>query len=177
MTIPAGGGPTGDQGAGEVDEGQVVRRFDLPPDAQSTIEVVPTIGSLDDPPPRFTLHAAQRRLAAPSDVGEDATDPDLAFGVGVVVALVKAEVVWTSATAPADRHGVQRLAYHPLVVDVGAAERHPKRDAASVGDDVTLDPALGTIRRVGTREVPPFGAFTMALSSEAQSQAMPRSSS
>jgi hypothetical protein len=59
-------------------------------------------------------------------------------------------------------------------VDVGSGDRHPKRHSAAIGEHVTLDTFFGSIRRVGTRQIPPFGAFTIALSRLPHCQSMPR---
>ena len=85
----------------------------------------------------------------------------------VVVALVEAQVFGASWTArAANDHGVEHVADHGSVRHVRSADHHGDRDAASIGQDVPLYAAFRAVRRVRAREVPPFGAFTEALSRE-----------
>lgn len=74
----------------------------------------------------------------------------------------------------AQHHAIKRLLYEPLVVDVCTRDLGSERNAAAIGQDVALDPALGSIRRVRAGVVPPLGAFTIALSSEPHFHWMPR---
>jgi hypothetical protein len=140
---------------------------------------VPAVGAFDDPAARLTANAAdERRLAASANMRLDATTSNLSFGVGVVVALVKTEVTGTPRPPSCwKRHSVKSGTGKPFVVDVGAGQSDRDRDAALVGQDVTLGAELAAIGRVRPREVPPLGAFTEALSREAHSQPIPRSSS
>jgi len=95
--------------------------------------------------------------------------------VGVVVALVEADVFRaTRAARTADGDCVEDLADHRSVGHVGAGDERCDRDATAVGEDVALYAAFRPVRRVRTREVPPFGAFTEALSRELHFQSMPR---
>lgn len=120
--------------------------------------------------------ADERRLASSANVRDDATLPDFPFAVIEVVALVQAEVHWAAwTTGGAHQNGIEGRAHHPLVVHVRARERNRHRDASPVGQNVALGAALSTIGWIRAREVPPFGAFTMAPSREAHSQSMPRS--
>lgn len=108
----------------------------------------------------------------------DAARTNSSLCVVIVVTLVEAEVL--RATGPAgrgDNHRIERLANHPLVVDVRPSQGDAEYDAAPVGDDMAFRSELSTIGRIGTREFPPLGAFTEALSSEAQAHSIPRSSS
>src|SRR5689334_14868012 len=108
----------------------------------------------------------------------DAATAHLTFGIGVVVAFVETQMRGPSRpTRRMQRNRIERGAGHPFVVLVGPSDRDGERDSSPVGQDVALGAELATIGRVGTGEVPPLGAFTEALSSEAQSQAMPRFSS
>jgi len=154
-----------------------VRSLAFPASAKSTVIVVPAVGPLHHPTSWPSPRTADKwRLAPSADVGTHPTLARLELAVGIVVALVQAEVGWP-ARAPRreHQHGIERRTDHPFVVDVGSRERHRDGDASAVGQNVTFCAALSTIGRIGTREVPPFGAFTMAPSSEAHSQSMPRS--
>ena len=165
-----------DEGAGEVKEGEVVGANSLPAHEQAAEAVVPGVGALHHPAARLALHAAEQRLlAAAPDVGCDPASPNGSLRIGVVVALVEAEVLRSAGAARrAHDHRVEGLGNEPLVVDVGAGDLGGQRDAASVGQDVAFDATFRAIRRVGAGEVPPFGAFTMALSSEDHFHWMPR---
>jgi len=140
---------------------------------------VPTVGALHDPPAGPAADAADHWFfAAAPDMRSDATASSFRFAVVVIVALIEADVLGAAWAAwCSDRHGVERLADHPLVVDVGASQRDANRDAASIGQYMAFGAELATIGGIGTGEVPPFGAFTEALSSDDHFKSMPRSSS
>jgi len=148
----------------------------LPSDPQRAKVVVPAVRALDDPTSR--LFAANRpsecRLSPTTNMGFDVSTPRLAFGLFVIVALVEAEVVGHPSTvAPAQYDRVERLADHVHVVDVGAGQRNAERNSLSVGEDVAFRPELAAIGRVGSSELPPFGAFTETLSRDAHAQSIP----
>lgn len=132
---------------------------------------MPGVGAFDDPASGLAIDAAEQwSFAATPDVRTDASRTHGVFCVGVVVALVEAEVLgppWAARSANDDV--VEHIADHPLVVDVGTRDAHRQRYAARVGQHVTFHPAFRAVRRVGTGKVPPFGAFTVALSSEVHS--------
>jgi hypothetical protein len=160
------------EGAGELDEGEIVLGFALPADEKTAVSVVPAVGALDDPASRFSVNTAEQRLlASPTDVGNDSTPTYLLLAVGIVVAFVEAQVL--GAPWATRDHGIQGLAHHPLIVNVRAGDRNRQRHAVGVGQDVALGAEPGTIGRVGAGEVPPFGALTLALSSEHQLRSTP----
>jgi len=160
-------------------EREVVGGFALVTDEQCPKAIVPAVGSLDDPAARLSTHAADERLlASPSDVRDDASITDLAFGVRVVEALVQAEVHRPTGPAWCAKHdGVERRAGHPLVVDVRSGDLDGDRDTAPVGQDMAFCAEFCAIGRIGARVVPPFGAFTLALSSEHHFKSTPTRSS
>jgi hypothetical protein len=120
--------------------------------------------------------ADERLLASSANVRDDATLPNFPFAVIVVVALVQAEIHWAAwPTGGTHQDSVEGRAHHPLVVHVRSRERDCHRNASLVCQNVALGAALSTIGWIRAREVPPFGAFTMAPSREAHSQSMPRS--
>jgi hypothetical protein len=168
--------PEGDEGASEVEEGTVVSADSFPSDEQPAEAVVPGVGALHDPAARLALDPADERLIAPApDVGRDPTSANGSLSVGVVVPFVEAEVLgpaWTACRPQDD--GIECLGDQPLFVNVGAGDLCGERDAAAIGQDVAFDAAFRAIGGVGTREIPPFGAFTMALSSEDHFHGMPR---
>ena len=166
----------GDQTACQLNQRQVVHSFSFPADEYAAEPVVPGVGALYDPATGPASNTAQERLlAASADVRTDSTDPNSELGVSIVVALVEAQMHWALRTAPlADNDRVQGVGHHPLVMDVRASHQHSQRNSSAVGQDVPLYAAFRAVRRIGPRVVPPFGAFTVALSSEAQSHLMPR---
>lgn len=168
--------PEGDEGTGEVKETEVVGANPLPAHEQAAKAVVPGVGALHHPPARLALNTPQERvLPATADVRCDPTGTDGRLGVLVVVALVEAEVLGPARAARGTSdHRVERLADEPLVVDVGAGDLGGQRDTPAVGQDVAFDAAFRAIRGVRASEVPPFGAFTMALSSDDHFHWMPR---
>ena len=72
-------------------------------------------------------------------------------------------------TGTLEHDGIERLATHVFVVNIGAGESHSQRDALAIGQDMPCGAELGAIGGVGACEVPPFGALMLALSSEVQS--------
>jgi hypothetical protein len=168
--------PESDESAGEVQESKVMSANPLPAHEQRAKAVVPSVGALHDPAAWLALDAPQQRLlTAASDVRSDPASSDGRLGVGVVVTLVEAEVPGAAGAArSASDHRVERLADEPLVVDVGARDLGGQWDPPTVGQDLAFDAALRAIRGVRASEVPPFGAFTMALSSEDHFHWMPR---
>jgi hypothetical protein len=157
-----------DEAAGEVDEGEVVGGLSLVTNEQRAVAIVPAVGALDDPAARLAASAAdQRRFAPSSYVRSHSAIANLLLGVGVVVALVETQVLRHQRPSPPPKHDrVERSAGHPLVVDVGSGHLDGDRDASAVSQDVAFCAKFCTIGRTGTRMVPPFGAFTVALSSE-----------
>jgi hypothetical protein len=147
----------------------------LPANSQAAEIVVPTVGTLDHPTPRFAAHAANERWFAPAaNVRSHAALACLVLAIPIVVALVEADVLWPArSTRGADRDRIKRGAYHPLVVDVRASKRDGEGDPAPVRQNVAFCAKFSAIGRIGAREVPPFGAFTEALSSDVHSRSSP----
>jgi hypothetical protein len=168
------------QGTGELNEGEMMVGTPLPPDPQPATVVVPAVGSFDDPSPGLlaTDGAGEGGLSATPNVRLDATIASLAFGLLVVVPFVQAEILRTSSPSwRTQRNGIERRAHHVHVVDVGPGECHRQRDALALGQDMAFCAEFCAIGRIGAGEVPPFGALTLALSSDAQSHSMPTLSS
>lgn len=148
----------------------------LPAHEQAAKAVVPRICSLDDPAPWLSAYdPKQGLLPASSDVRTNSAQPNRRRDVRVVVALVETEVLGAArATRSPNRHSVEDFADHAGVGHVRAADQGGDRHAAPIGQDVSLYAAFRAVRRVRPREVPPFGAFTEALSSELHFHAIPR---
>jgi len=162
-----------------MNEGEMVLGFRLPPDAESPVVVMPAIGALHDPAPRPATNAPdQRSLAASTNVRGNAAASSCDLTVFEVVGFIETDVFGTTWTARCtNRYGIERRADHPFVVDVGARQRDANRNASAIRQYVALAAELAPIGGIGPGEVPPFGAFTEALSSDDQFQSMPRSSS
>jgi len=158
-----------------VHERQVVVGDLLPASAQGTEVVVPAVGSFDDPTARLLANRAREcRLASTTDMRSDTSSTGLLLGFLVVIALVEAQILRTPWPArSADVHGVECLADHVHVVDVGTGQRDGKGDSLAVYESMALGAQFGAIGWIGSREVPPFGAFTLALSRDVQSHSMP----
>jgi len=138
---------------------------------------MPAVRAFNDPSARSAANATDERFLTPAaDVGDDAALSRLVFGVAVVVPLVEAQVLWPAwSSRRAYQHSVESGADHPLVVDVRSSQRDGDGHPAAVGQNVAFTAAFRAIGRVWAGELPPFGAFTMALSSEAHSQSIPLS--
>lgn len=105
----------------------------------------------------------------------DAAEYDFDLGVEIVIAFVEAQVLRTTRSArSANDDAVENLADEPFVVHVRAGDAHRQRYAAAIGQDVPFDALFRPIGRVGARVVPPFGAFTEALSRDVHFHWMPR---
>ena len=159
--------------------GKVVGADPLPADKEPSELIVPSVGPLNDPASRLASNAADHpTLAATTDVRDDAAPSDLVFAVGIVVPFVQAEVVRTpGASAGAKHRCVERRADHPLVVSVRAGDDRRQRNSSAIGQDVPFRAGFCTIGGIGAGEVPPFGAFTLALSIEHQLRSTPTFSS
>lgn len=128
---------------------------------------MPTVRSLHHPAPRLPVHTAEEwRFALLPNVRGDAPIADRRFTVAKRVAFVETAVVRSadSATLLHD-HGIERGGQGPLVVQIRRAEDDAHRHAAAVRQDVALRAELRAVRWVRSREVPPFGAFTITESS------------
>ena len=148
----------------------------FPANQNAAESVVPAVGSLDDPSTWLAAHAANHGLlAATSNVRDDTSAANGLFAVGVVVALVQAEVTRAKRNEHATKHdGIERLGNQPLVVHVGSRDQHRQRHAAAVGENVSFHAEFPAVRRVRPCVAPPLGAFAMALSSEAKFHLIPR---
>lgn len=162
-----------------MNESEVVVGASLPADEKAAELVVPGVGSFNDPATRLSPDASDHPpFAATTNVRSDAAPSNLALAVGVVVALVEAEVPRSSGTAAAAKHRrVESGTDHPLVVRVRAGDHHRQRNASAIGQDVPFRAGFRAIGRTGAGEVPPFGAFTVALSIEHQVKSTPTFSS
>ena len=159
-----------------MEEAEVVSANPFPAYEQTAEAVVPGVGAFHHPAAGLALDASQQGLLTPTpDMWRDSTNSNSRLSVLVVVSLVEAKVLGTArATRRAEDDRVERLADEPLVVDVGPGDLSSQRDPSAIGQDVPFDATFRTIRGVRAREVPPFGAFTMALSSEDHFHWMPR---
>ena len=165
-----------DDAGDELKHREIVGGDAFPPDQQAAESIVPTVGALDYPTTRFAAHASDKRLfSATTNARDDASTSNSGFAVGVVVALVQAEMARTKRNEHATKHdGIERLGHQPLVVHVCSGDQHRQRHTSSVGENVSFHAEFPAIRRVFPCVAPPLGAFAMALSSEAKSHLMPR---
>ena len=164
-----------DNCTGEVNERAVVLCFSLGAYSDTAKVVVPAVGPLDHPTPGFAARAAHKaRFASTTNVWPHATCTSLPFRVVVVVPVVETKVLWSPRpTRTVDENRVERGAHHPLVVDVGAGQCERDGDAVPIGQNIAFCAEFSAIGGIGTRDVPPFGAFTLALSSDAHSRSRP----
>ena len=148
----------------------------LPSHEQAAKAVVPGVGALHDPATWLAAHFADEgRLAAASDMRSDPAQSKSGRDVRVVVALVEAQVLGSPrATWATHDDSVEHFADHAGIRHVRAGDERGEWHAATVGEDVPLYPAFRAVRRIWPREVPPFGAFTEALSNEVHFSAAPR---
>jgi len=136
---------------------------------------VPTVGALDNPASWFSPNAThQRRLASAPNVRLHVTVAGLLLAVLVVVTLVQAKMLGQQRPAAVLKgDGVQRGTDHPFVVGVGAGQRDGQGNTVPVGQNMPFGAEFSAIGGIGARDVPPLGAFTEALSSDAHSRSSP----
>jgi len=133
-----------------MEESQVVGTSSLPANEQCAKLVVPGVRSLHYPAPRSSTPASPRRFASSTDVRANSTCSNLAIDVVEVVALVEAQILRPPRTSRCSHDdGVHRRDRSPLVVHVGSRDLRRQRHASSIGQDVTLDPGLASVRRIG----------------------------
>ena len=105
----------------------------------------------------------------------DTARSDRSLDIRVVVALVEAQMLGTSRpTRTAENNRVERIGDEPFVVNVRARDHGSERNSAAICPHMALDAPLRAIGGVWTCQVPPFGALTIALSSDAHFHWIPR---
>jgi len=134
----------------------------------------PGEGALDDPAvPAEPLAALD---AAPGDARLDPAAVTSTAAAAVVGGLIGVQLVRPlpgSAGLAADgRDGVEQFLEGHAVVDVGPGQQEGERDAAPVGDEVSLRARPAPVRRVRAGGPTPLLAGTAALSSEARLQSI-----
>lgn len=151
---------------------------------------MPAVRAFDDPASSTTTVAPGRLVAPLEQLGGDSvlayTSPAqvelnpaatyCVLDVVPVVRLVETKVEGTPwpPWCP-ERNRVEGGFEPPLIVRVRAGQRDGDGDATPVGEDVALAAKFRAISWIGSCEAPPLGAFTEALSREAQAHSMPRS--
>jgi len=148
-------------------ERQVVSGFELPPDEQRPKPIMPTVRALHDPASRLAVHSPeQRRLALLADVRRDPPRSHRRVAIAEGIAFVEAAVLGAPhAASTSEHHGIERRSQRPLVMQIRPAQNDRERDAAAIGQNMALRAALGSVGWVRSREIPPFGAFTITESS------------
>ena len=138
---------------------------------------MPGVGALNDPSSWFPIDTPNESiLTAAPNMGSYASISEFNLDSRVVVALVKTEVFRASrADTGLQGDGVQCLADHATVVDVGSCDRDRDRHAAAIGQYMPFRTQFPPVGRVWAGQSPPFGAFTMAPSKELQSNSTPSS--
>ena len=166
---------------GQFDKAKVVLGMNFVANLEPTEQVVPTVGTLHNPPvgsPAGML-AGRWLLAAVRDVRDVAAPSDHAADVEVVIALVQAEVLLDlPGRRPGNHAAVEHLSQLGLVMIIGSRQRRIQRDALPVGLDVAFRAQLGPVRRVLADTIaPPTGAEIVAESTVCHCQSMPLRSS
>ena len=174
------GGAPGDQGAGEVEHGEIGIGAFLPTDEDAAEAVEPGVGAFDDPAAGAKAGLAPERLrlfAAAADVGGEAElGAELAHLV-IVVAFVEAESLrlLRGRGRPLDRDRLDRCAAEFEVVQVRARWRDPERDALALGEERSFRPFLALSVGFGPVFSLPIGSLPIAPSIANHSHSIPRS--
>src|SRR3954470_19070090 len=150
--------PPGDDGAGEVEEREVVGGLLGPTDQDAAEAVEPGVCSLDYPAARFGagMTFGMGFLATGAQMQGEAEGRGQGTRFIIVEALVEAEVLWPAAgrLGPLDRDCLDSLAHQLMVVAVGPVDHRPEGDTAAIGEDRALDPTLALIRRIWASFLP-----------------------
>lgn len=148
----------------------------FPANEQSPKTIVPGVGALNDPASRLPAHSTDEGLlAAPANVWANTAQANRGSHVWIVVTLVETEVFRSPRPTRATHdNGVEHFADYASVRNVCPCDDRCDGHAAPVGQNVPFNPAFCAVRRIWPREVPPFGAFTEALSNELHFSAAPR---
>lgn len=142
----------------EGDERAVVAGFHFPANQQTAEAIVPAVRALDHPSLRLALGSPnERRFPFLANVWRDPACPHGGITVAKRVALVQAAMRRAPyAAATLQHHRIERRRERPFVVQVGSAQHDGQRNASTVGQDMPFRPALRSIGRVRSREVPPL---------------------
>src|SRR3954462_13307857 len=141
-----------DDGEVEVEQGEIVGRLLGPSDEERAEAVEPGVGALHHPAARLGtgVMLGPGFLAPAAQVKREAEFRGQDTRLLVVEALIETEVLRPPAGrlwAP-DRDGFERLAHQLVVVAVGPVDDHSEGDAASVGQQRALAPALAPVGRI-----------------------------
>jgi hypothetical protein len=119
----------------------------------------PALFSLDDLATGFSEGATdQRRLAASTDVRDDATRSDSLFTTAIVVAFVQAQVARSARPPRCAQHDpIESLSDHAHIMNVGCGRDRRDGNSIRVGQDVPFDPGFGSVRGIGPGTVPLWG--------------------
>src|SRR6267142_1837477 len=143
-------GAEGDEGAGEVEHGQVIVALLLPANEQASKSVEPRMRALDHPAPGSVAGNLLSWLALDS-AGRNVrgVSPEIhqVANVRVVVALVHAQVL-LGPRRPRGHQVVEGSADQFLVMPIGAVDRQRQGHAGAVGERGTLGAALAPVGRV-----------------------------
>ncbi len=150
---------------------------------QSTKEIVPAIGSLNDPASGLESRiglAFLFFLATRLDMGNVPATRGRATQLRVIVAFIATEVLarFAFGRGPGYDDRVERGTEHLHVVPVGAREGGGQRNAVGIGKRMAFCAQFTPVRGVLSGQIPPLtGAETVALSSDWKRQSMPWRSS
>jgi len=153
-----------------------------PADEQAAEAVEPGVGALDDPAAGSEAGLALERfllLAARTDVGAEAERASELVDLGVVVALVQADAlrIVVAGVRSLDQDALEGRAEELEVVDVGARDLEPDRDAPAFAEKRSFRPFFALSVGFGPVAAPPSGALPIAPSHDSHSQSIPFSAS
>ncbi len=156
--------------------------FLRPADEQSAESVQPGVGALDHPAAGAEVGVVLDcflLFAARTDVRVEVEFVGERVNLGVVVTLVQAEARARAllGVRSLDQDAFERRAEELEVVDVGAGDLEPDREATAVADDGSLRPFFALSVGLGPVAAPPSGALPIAPSQDSHSHSIPCSSS
>src|SRR3954454_4715282 len=135
----------GDDGASEVEQGEIVGGLLGPADQDGTEAVEPGMCALDDPAPRFGLNVTlgPSFLTSAAQMQRDAELLGQGARLVIIEPLVETEMLRAiqARLGAWYRDGFEGLAHQLVIVAVGAVDDHPERDAAPICQQRALGPA------------------------------------
>jgi len=130
----------------------VVHRLLLPADKQPPKAVYPRGDALHNPTAGAATTGSFGGLLIPArfDMRSVATAAGFAADGRRIKPFVATQMLWAARgrSGTAEWKAVERRAEEPLIMHIGAVDRHAQRHAAAVGQHRSLDAQLATVRRV-----------------------------
>lgn len=140
---------------------------------------MPTVGAFYHPTSRSVgSSTSQGWLATPTNMWSHTALSNSSNDVLVIVTLIETQVARAPRATWCPKYDmVECRTHHPLVVEICARNQRSQWHPTSIGQNMSFDASFGSVGWIRASEVPPLGALTIAVSSEAHANSTPQSSS